>query len=145
MSLSGFVYRKSSFSFCVLEKIVKSYNLFFLKWSEKNLPVKNIWVLCFLFWNVIYFIQKFFFCLHLQMWKLPEAEIKPMPYQWAEPLQWQCWILNLLKHRKTPWFNFFKVYSDGLFLLMWVLVHFVFYQIDAFHLKLLNLWAYSCS
>ena len=34
--------------------------------------------------------------------EVPGSGIKPMPQQWPEPQQRQCWILNLLSHQGTP-------------------------------------------
>ena len=44
-----------------------------------------------------------FVWLHSQHVEVPVPEIEPAPWQWPEPLQWQCWILNPLHHQGTPY------------------------------------------
>ena len=43
-----------------------------------------------------------FFVRACGMWKFLGQGIKPAPQQQPKPLQWQCWILNPLCHKRTP-------------------------------------------
>ena len=49
----------------------------------------------------------FFFFLAVSMaWGSSQPGNKPVPQQQPELLQWQCWILNLLRHKGTPYIYF---------------------------------------
>ena len=60
----------------------------------------------------IFFFVCLFVCLpflgplswHMEV---PGSEIKPVPQQWPEIVQWQYWIFNLLSHKRTPLVFFF--------------------------------------
>ena len=41
--------------------------------------------------------------------EVPRPEIKPAPQLRSKPQQWQCWILNLLRHQGTPEFPGSKI------------------------------------
>ena len=56
-----------------------------------------------------------FFWLHLQHMKIPRPGIEPLPQQWPKALQWQCWVLNPVCHKRTPKTNIFKILIQQLF------------------------------
>ena len=49
-----------------------------------------------------YYIWIFFFFLwpFLRNMEVPGPENEPLPQLLPEPLQWQCWVFNLLNHRE---------------------------------------------
>ena len=54
------------------------------------------WELLFIYLFII-----FWPCLwHVEV---PRPEIKPMPQQWPEPVQWQCWNLKSLSCKRTSY------------------------------------------
>ena len=89
-------------------------------------------------WNLIYFFsfnafllvsvhilcnfsstQSFWYCflsyfIYLFFWPCPQymevygPGVKPVPQPQPKVLQWQCWILNLLRNKRTPSFQYFE-------------------------------------
>ena len=57
---------------------------------------------CFLNFS---FFAVFFFLLTLWHLEVPGPGIKPVPQQEPGPQQWQCQILNILSHQRTPNFS----------------------------------------
>ena len=57
------------------------------------------------FWGVFFLFVVFclFVCFWLCSWhvKFPRQGIEPTPQEQIKPLQWQCWILNVLPHKRT--------------------------------------------
>ena len=50
--------------------------------------------------------------------EVPQPEIEPASQQWPKPLQWQCWILNLLHWKRTLhhcWINQPSVWHETYF------------------------------
>ena len=59
---------------------------------------------------VCLFVFVCLFRLHPQQVEIPMPGIKPDPQQGPKPLQWQCWILNPLHHKRSPmWFYLYKI------------------------------------
>ena len=68
-----------------------------------------------------------FFCLfvcffqpHPKQMEVPRPGMEPTPQQQPQPLQWQCWVLSPLSHKRTPPFlkilSFFFFVFSGLHL-----------------------------
>ena len=62
-------------------------------------------------WHIIHYcplqIPFFFFFLPFpEHMEIPWPGMGPAPQQWPKPLQWQCQILNLLHHKRTPFSSF---------------------------------------
>ena len=54
----------------------------------------------------LFFFFFFYFWPYLQHVEVPELGSEPTPQQWPKPLQWQCWILNLLHQQRIPCLSF---------------------------------------
>lgn len=50
----------------------------------------------------------FYFILFFSFWPHPWDVEVPVPKQWPEPLEWKCWILKPLCHKRTLLFYFFE-------------------------------------
>ena len=51
----------------------------------------------------------FFFFFFFGCAEVPRLTIEPAPQQQHKPLKWQCWILNPLYQRRTPFPAFFPI------------------------------------
>ena len=76
--------------------------------GSHGIGVEGIWeifvlssfLLCLVLFSLFLFF--FFFWLCLQHREFPWPEMESSQQQWLKPLQWQCQILNLLWHKRTP-------------------------------------------
>ena len=60
--------------------------------------------------SMVFFFFSIWLCLqHVEVLR---PGIEPVPLQWPKPLWWQCWILNLLCHRRPPQVTTLKTCFD---------------------------------
>ena len=94
-----------------LQNTICSY-MQFTAYSFQECKYYILWDM-FLKMNVIDMLQDFFFFffwLCFQPVEIPGPGIEPVPWQLPEPLQWQHWILNQLRHTGMPVLDFKRIF-----------------------------------
>ena len=94
------------FSFFLIN-LTRSLSLLLI-FPKNQLSVSLIFLYCFSLWSLLFpfflfiLLLLFLFWLCSQHVDVPRPGTEPTPQHRPKLLQWQCWIFNLLCHKRTP-------------------------------------------